>query len=283
MLVIPSSRVDEKPEAQEYFHTLHPVVKVDGGIDPLESVDEIAVNQESEVLMMLGEIKALRKLANMLSGGESYILIDGPVIDPPLYGDERYVEERVDALRYCYDKGINVVGFVKRVMGSNYLNILKNKIGKDHFTEFINDLDLLSTVMFDAAKAESSPVYTLPENYEDGCEDGSKSALTYSVYKSKGLRVYYSYYKPLLRGRIFRVEYASFKDLGEQEISEKFSRILSIISHVWTMPGMDEPLLILIAHNKCNVRRGAAEKLYYEIMARALSEGNIHLWLERTT
>ncbi|MEM2399154.1 MAG: hypothetical protein QXW55_04255 [Candidatus Bathyarchaeia archaeon] len=70
------------------------------------------------------------------------------------------------------------------------------------------------------------------------------------------------------------------KILLSQKLSEKFDQMLTIINQVWTPPGMDEPLLISIAHNKCNVRRGAAETIYYEIMARALSEGNIHLWLE---
>jgi len=46
----------------------------------------------------------------------------------------------------------------------------------------------------------------------------------------EGLRIYYSYYKPLLRGRIFRVEYASFEDLAEQKLSEKFGQMLTIIN-----------------------------------------------------
>ena len=261
--------------------TLQPAVKVDGSIEPLEGVDEMVINKMSEVFMMLGEIKALRKVADALSGkGESYILIDGPIIDPPLYSDEKYIKERVDALQYCYNKGIGVIGFVKRIMGSNYLNILKNRIGKEYVAEFTNDLDLLSTIMFNAIKSETRPIYTLPENYEEGCENRSGDKLTYGMYRDEGLRIYYSYYKPLLRGRIFRVEYASFEDLTEQKLSEKIDRILTIINQVWTPPGIDEPLLISIAHNKCNVRRGAAETIYYEIMARALSEGNIHLWLE---
>jgi hypothetical protein len=52
-----------------------------------------------------------------------------------------------------------------------------------------------------------------------------------------------------------------------------------LINQIWILPGMDEPLPIILAHNKCNVRRGTAETIYYEIMAKALSEGNLHLWL----
>ena len=261
--------------------TLQPAIKVDGSIEPLEATDEGVLHRESEVLMMFGEIKALRGVADMLGDkGESYILIDGPVIDPPLYTNKEYVEDRVNALRFCYERKVDIVGFVKRVMGSNYINYLKKEVGKEQVAEFTNDLDLLSTIMFDIVRSESYPVYTYPINYEEGCDDKDRVTLTYNMYKDRGLTVYYSHYKPSLRGKVFRVEYASFEALSKQKVVEKFDRILGIVNQVWTLPGMDEPLLITIAHNKCNVRRGAAETIYYEIMTRALSEGYLHLWLE---
>ena len=219
--------------------TLQPAIKVGGSIVPLEAADEGVLHRESEILMMFGEIKALRGVADILGDkGESYILIDGPVIDPPLYANKEYVEDRVNVLRFCYERKVDIV------------------------------------------RSESYPVYTSPINYEEGCDDKDRVTLTYNMYKDKGLTVYYSYYKPSLRGKVFRVEYASFEALSKQKVVEKFDRILGIINQVWTLPGMDEPLLITIAHNKCNVRRGAAETIYYEIMTRALSEGYLHLWLE---
>jgi hypothetical protein len=261
--------------------TLQPTVIVEGGIEQLDSVDESGINRLAEIIMMLGEIKALRRITDKLGGkNESYVLIDGPIIDPPVYCNDEYVEERVNALRLCYERNINVVGFVKRIMGRNFLNYLSKKVESEDFINFTNDLDLLSSAMFNAVKSEGYPIYTHPIDYEEGCKAGDGVTLTYNTYKDKGLNVYYSYYKPLLRGRIFRVEYASFKPLEDQELLEKFSKIMSLINCVWTLPGMDEPLPIMIAHNKCNVRRGAAETIYYEIMAKALSEGNIHLWLE---
>jgi hypothetical protein len=260
--------------------TLRPTIVVDGGIEPLDSVDESRVYQLAEVTMMLGEVKALRKIVDKVGGrGEAYVLIDGPIIDPPMYYDEDYVKERVSALRLCHERNINVVGFVKRVMGRGFLNHLSEETGED-LIDFASDLDLLSTIMFEGFKSEARPIYTRPIDYGEGREIGDKVAYAYNVYKSKGLNVYYSYYKPSLRGRIFRVEYASFKSLEEQELLGKFRQIMCLVNQVWTIPGTDEPSLIVIAHNKCNVRRGAAETIYYEIMAKALSEGNIHLWLE---
>ncbi|MEM2293006.1 MAG: DNA double-strand break repair nuclease NurA [Nitrososphaeria archaeon] len=264
--------------------TLNPIVKVDGGIEPIEAADERIARQTSEMMMMLGEIKSFRKIAEKLGlKGESYIVIDGPIIDPPMYAVEEYVADRVSALKYCYERDIGVVGFVKRIMGSNYLNFLKNELEEIQSMEFTNDLDLLSTVMFDAVKEMEGPVFTSPINYEEGINEKNSLTFTYKCYKEKGLTVYYSYYKPLIRGRIFRIEYASFEELDEQNVLEKIDRILKIINKVWTLPGMDESLLTLIAHAKCNIRLGAAETLYYEIMARALSEGNLHLFLESLT
>lgn len=264
--------------------TLKPAIKVDGSIVPLEAVDEGAARQKSEIIMMLSEIKSFRRVAERLeSKKESYILIDGPIIDPPLYMDEEYIKDRIEALKFCYNRNVNMVGFVKRVMGSNFLNFLRNELGENEVTEFTNDLDLLSTVMFDAVRETSCPLYTRPVSYDECVKKKDRLTLTYKSYKEKGLTVYFTYYKPNLRGRVFRVEYASFKELNERQISERFSKILNMINQVWTLSGMEEPLPIILAHTKCSVRRGAAETLYYEIMARALSEGDMHLWLESLT
>ena len=264
--------------------TLKPVIKVDGGIEPLEAVDEGAAHRKAEIVMMLGEMKGFRKIAEKLGSSKKdcYLLIDGPVIDPPLYMNEEYIDSRIHDLRFCIERNVNVIGFVKRVMGSNYLSFLRNELGKQQVAEFTNDLDLLSTVMFDAVKEASCPIYTYPLSFDESTEKDNLT-LVYRCYSDRGLTVYYSYYKPSLRGRVFRVEYASFKELSEQKVLEKFDEILSVINIVWTLPGMEEPLPITIAHNKCNVRRGAAETLYYEIMARALSKGGLHLWLESIT
>jgi hypothetical protein len=268
--------------------TLNPIIDVDGIIEPLNASDEGVIYELSEILMMLGEMLGVRRVANRLgSRDESYILIDGPVIDPPLYANEKYVEDRVNTLRFCYTQNIHVIGFVKRIRGSHFLNYLRKKqILEGKFEYFTNDLDLLSSVMFNAIKNRASPIYTHPLNYEEGYTSEDKTALTYKtykMYKDRGLNIYYTYYKPSARSKIFRIEYALFENLSEQEIKERFNRIMSLLNQVWTLPGLDEPLPIIIAHNKCNIRRGAAETIYYEIMTRALSEGNLHLWLESLT
>jgi len=257
--------------------TLNPTVKVDGLIEPLEAVDEADARKKSEIVMLLGETKATRAIAERLSHkGESYIFVDGPVIDPPLYMDKNYIDERVEAFKFCDKNNVGIIGFVKRILGREYLNFVKEEFEIETVDEFTNDLDLLSTVMFIAIKTIKSPVYTYPLSYGEAEE----AMYAYKTYKEKGLNIYYSYYKPTLRSRIYRVEYASSKELNEIKVNEIFRKIFSLLNKVWTLTGLNEPLPIIIAHNKCNVRQGAAEKLYYEIMTRALSEGEIHFWLE---
>jgi len=239
--------------AKEGF-TLNPTIRVDGNIELIEAVDEGEARKKAEILMMLGEIKGFRMVAEELfSNKDSYLLIDGPIIDPPLYANDKYVEDRVNALKFCNERHVNVVGFVKRVMGNSYLNFLKDLVGREKISEFTNDLDLLSTIMFNAMKKISCPVFTYPLGYDE--DEESKFSSTYRRYREKGLRIYYSYYKPNLRSRIFRVEYASFKEINEREVFKEFHKIMGIINRIWTLPGMNEPLLITIAHNKCNVRK----------------------------
>jgi hypothetical protein len=264
--------------AREGF-TLQPTIEVDGDIKPLEVADEGEAHRMAEILMMLSEIKGFRRTAECLgSERESYLFIDGPIIDPPLYEDPNYIEERVSAIKFCCEKNVNVVGFVKRIIGANFLSFLKNKLGNEQLSDFLNDLDLLSTIMFNAINEYSSPIYTHPIDQYANIKESLP--LSYKRYKEKGLIIYYSYYKPSLRGRMFRVELASFKELKEEEVLENFHKIMTLINKVWTLPGMEEPLPIIISHTKSNVRRGAAETLYYEIMTKALGDGNLHFWLE---
>jgi len=262
--------------------TVSPSIKVDGFIEPLEGVDDADAKRKAIIVMMMGEIKAtLRVAERLMKNIKAYILIDGPVIDPPMYSNGDYIDYRLSALNFCSKNDIVVIGFVKRVMGCNYLNFLRETFENNKFKDFTNDLDLLTSVMFNAVEKTKSPIYTKPICYDEGMKDKKdKANNVYKKYNEKGLFVYYSYYKPNARSRIYRVELASFNKLDEKSLLDIFAKIMTLINQIWTLPGMTEPLLITIAHNKCNVRQGAADTLYYEIMTRSFSEGAPHLWLE---
>ena len=85
------------------------------------------------------------------------------------------------------------------------------------------------------------------------------------------------YYKPNIREKVNRIELASFEELEDQQLMQKFKEIMELIQ-IWTLPEQGQTLPIIIAHNKCSVRKGAADTLYYEIMTRAFSQGTTDFW-----
>jgi len=259
----------------EHGFTVHPKVLVDGIVEPIEAIDEADAKREAEKLMMLAEIKAmLRTVEPLKESNIAYLFIDGPIIDPPWFSDKKYIEKRVNALKFCMENNIIVIGFVKRILGRKFINFLKNILEESVLDDYINDFDLLTSVLFNAVKEENGiPVYTKPTEYDE------KLSKTYNLYKEKELLIYYSYYKPHVRGGVYCVELASSTEIDEENLLSEYQKIMSLIRGVWTLPGLMQPLPIMIAHTKCNVRKGAADTLYYEIMTRAFSEGITQSWV----
>ena len=151
--------------------TLSPIIKVDGAVEPIEAIDDADAKRKAEKLMMLAEIKAMLKVAEYLrKERNAYLLIDGPIIDPPLLLDKGYIDERVSALKFCVENNVTVIGFVKRIMGKNYLNFLKNTFESDVFEDYVNDLDLLASTLFSALRETRRALYTKPIKYNEGLE-----------------------------------------------------------------------------------------------------------------
>jgi hypothetical protein len=251
--------------------TLSPDIKVDGIVEPIKALDEADARRKAGRIMMLSEIKAIRKIGNDLQeGNKSTLLIDGPIIDPPLLLEKEYVTERVDALKYCNESGVSVIGFVKRIMGRNFLNYLSKSIEKNMLNGYVSDFDLLNGILFNAVNEEKGkPVFTRPIAFDEGMKS-KRDPLNkvYQSYKEKGLCIYCSYYRSGLRGGLYRIELASFHEMKENILLSTYEKIMSLISEVWTLAGTTQPLPIIIAHNKCNVRKGAADSLYNEIISR---------------
>jgi hypothetical protein len=158
-------------------------------------------------------------------------------------------------------------------MGRNFLNYLSKRVRKDMLNGYVSDFDLLSGVLFNATKEEKGKlVFTRPMAFNEGIQSKhDPSNMAYRSYAEKGLFIYCSYYKSGLRGSLYRIELASFDKMAEKTLMSEYEKIMSLICGVWTLPGMTLPLPIIIAHNKCNVRKGAADSLYNEIISRMAS------------
>jgi hypothetical protein len=265
----------------KYGFTTNPEVNVDGMIETFKCADEARARRVSSEIMMWSETKALRKLCEKLIGHrEPCILIDGPIVDPPLLKDPSYINFRTSAMKFCINNNVSVVGFVKRIMGNEFIKFLQSNFDEQlDLSPFSSDIDLLSGILHLALLRFSNPIYTKPVHVLDFLEKSDPRYEVYSLYERHGVKIYHSYYKPTLRSKIYRIELASISTLTDNELKEVFDRILLLIRYVWTLPGMNEPLPIILAHEKCNIRQGAAEKLYYEVITRSLTEEEAYLWL----
>mgnify|MGYP000244576079 CR=1 FL=1 len=239
------------------------------------------VNSLSEDLMLELETKAIRRFINRevpSTVKESYLILDGPIVDPPrppLGGDESYIDLRAFSIRegLIASNKVYTLGYVKKVSGSIFKSYVEENLNRK-FDGFNYDLDfvgscliyLLSTV----APLESKNniiYYTVPIELPHDLSDSFSK--TYSMYRNCNLYVFYTY--SMLGGKtsIFRLDIAFDRYPTEAELLKRTEDALKII-YSSTLPGMRHPIQIIIAHNKANIRKGAAEILFQEIMTRGI-------------
>lgn len=253
--------------------TLAPKIKVGGMVKTIKANEEREAKSIATKIMMMAENKAILDIVRELRAKKAYLMIDGPIIDPPALLDKEYIDYRVDVLEECLDNDIIPIGFVKRVASKNFINILKGMIPQGLFIDYTTDLELLFSILNMAMREqEAKYVYLKPVYYGKGVY-GEYSMLSrvYKEYENRGLRLYYTYFKPNLRSRVYRIEVASFKNLDEKALIQLYKEIIGLMN-LWILPGLNIPLPIILAHSKCNIRKGAAETLYYEIISRMVSQ-----------
>jgi hypothetical protein len=195
---------------------------------------------------------------------EILLMIDGPIIDPPnkkLY--EGYVRERVNALLACKEGGALVMGCVKNLEGCFFLKFIDSQ---EELRElaiiaegFGSDSQLIpfifSTLYSEGYALEAIPIKRtepkwLIDEYEKFGLDG-----VYRIYLTLGGG-----------GTYIAVEY-----IANDDDAVKIGKKVSDAVRAWWMPGTKIPLPVLVAHSRCNIKRGAAEYLYRELLTRALS------------
>ena len=257
----------------------YPDITIVSFTDPSgEIIEDVA-----EDVMMLLETRAIMESVKLKqSEGTTPLFIDGPVMDPPrnireesltvfkqLAGIElgnvnEYYKIRANTILEAYREGIVPLGYVKRP-GTDKL--LLNYVGreiKETLKVFGGDEELVRTLL--AIKilvnGNNKIYYTTPIEYP---LDHS----LYELYRRYGLRVYYSYSMINPYSRPFRIEVAVDKDTPKDRVEELIEWAVKL-SHALTLPGQRYPLPVVIAHEKCRIRRGAAELIYEEILARTV-------------
>lgn len=257
----------------------YPDITIVSFTDPSgEIIEDVA-----EDVMMLLETRAIMESVKLKqSRSITPLFIDGPVMDPPrnireeslivfkqLAGIElgnvsEYYKIRANTILEAYREGIAPLGYVKRP-GTDQL--LLNHVGreiKETLKVFSGDEELVRTLL--AIKilvnGNNKIYYITPMEYP---LDHS----LYKLYRRHGLRVYYSYSMINPYSRPFRIEVAVDKDTPKDRVEELVEWAVKL-SHALTLPGQRYPLPVVIAHEKCRIRRGAAELIYEEILARTV-------------
>ncbi|MEM2961289.1 MAG: DNA double-strand break repair nuclease NurA [Candidatus Bathyarchaeia archaeon] len=242
-----------------------PDVRIGARICPIDERKHPNVVGTMETLMLSAEANIIRDWCRDCPEG-AILFMDGPVIDPPRLMSRDYVTYRVETIQSCLDKGVFVLGCVKRLLGDplmEYLCTLPNlrDYEKDRIRGFFSDAHMIYYVFTKASLQGGMTIYTKPLEIGDN--------KIYKPYKEAGLKIYFMYFQLNYGTKPFRVEIPVKGDL-EIDLEQLGEQVAATLC-AWSYPGYDLPLPIVIAHEKCNIRRGCAEVIYREIITRAAS------------
>jgi len=248
----------------------NPVVSVAADIHDVNQLEFLNVEKEAEFRMLVGETKAIKEAALQIDASKKAIIfIDGPVVDPPWIGVEKrhrtYVKDRCEAIKMCLNRNALVVGCVKRIMGSYLINhiannLAKSDVEKERAKQFISDAHLITYVFTKfSLKVKNGVFHTSPINI-------SESDPANRLYHKEAINIHSVFMQKDVASRPIRLDIPSVTE--EPKNLESMINDAVEITALWSYPGHDIPLPIVLAHEKCNVRRGCAEVLYNEMITR---------------
>ena len=247
-----------------------PTVSVAAGIHDINQLEYMNVAKEAEFRMLIGETKAINQAATKIDRTrKTVIFIDGPIVDPPWVGAEKrhhqYVKDRCEAIKLCIDKKALLIGCVKRIKGSYLINhiidkLAKSDVEKNRAKQFISDMHLITYIFTRFAFEENKGVfYTSPI-------DISEADPAHKLYYKEGIKVCSVLMQKDHSSRPIRLDIPFRSEKSEDGRSRAVDAVKT--TALWSYPGQDIPLPVMLAHEKCNVRRGCAEVLYAEMITR---------------
>ncbi len=235
-----------------------PEIKIFLDIDDFDEILDISPELWATVRMMRGETKAIAEATKILGSG--YIFLDGPIIDPPNYDEESYVDYRATVLAQAIKKGFNIIGIVKRYKSKLFVRAsnLEPHSDRDAIPLFFSKI---------RKEGYAGPIYTRPLSLVN--DDIVPKFVLYK-YLDKLLdlgidyQVFASYVQANQYARPIKVEF--FAEDEEDALSE-VKRIVSLIS-IYTYPKMKIPLPVLLAHKTSLIRKRVALSVIREILTR---------------
>ncbi len=235
-------------------------------------IDEID-EQVNPNIKLIGEEKMLaaesKAILNWGSKGiKSVVFIDGPIVDPPFSFryDEDYINYRCEAFRTCLRNSI-VIGCVKRIRDRFFINHIINEFDVKQTESFPTDQHLM-LLLFTKLR-QKIPLGSLYTSWIDITELNTKPP--YRDYKENEVYIVSFFYERDIRSKVLRIDIPFTFPPSENVdlVNSTVSKVINTLDY-WTYPGQD-PLPVLLAHEKCNIRKGAAEVLYEEILTKTRS------------
>jgi hypothetical protein len=236
------------------------------GIEEIDESDDPKPNIVASIMMLTAESKAILNWG--VSNKDAFVFIDGPVVDPPVvtHIKEDYVKDRCKGIKKCLQKSI-VIGCVKRSRDRFYIQYLEksiaNKTEKRHLKQFLTDQHLMAYIFSQLRRnGYSGPIFTK-------WIDISSVNKMYELYKKNGVYITCLFFQKSLASPVLRLDVPFLNPPEEKPNIDR--DILQVVkaTNDWTYPGQDYPLPVVLAHEKCNIRRGCADVLYEEIITKS--------------
>jgi len=247
---------------------------------PFEDPTGDKIEALGQDLMLLIETEALKRKIKECNSDEC-IMLDGPIVDPPRESSDEfknllknigYIDNRCNILKEAWKQDIKIYGFVKNIKTDNFL---KNSLAmmNDDLNKYVDiyasDEELIFTILtlLHLKQKENSKKQKI--FFTKPCPAPIKIPI-YHRYFQNDVKIYYTYSMPYLGGKAYRLEIAAPKDANENDIKRDLLEGIKLTTTL-TLPGQRIPIPIYLAHEKCKIRKGAAEIIYREILAKGIS------------
>jgi hypothetical protein len=167
-----------------------------------------------------------------------------------------------------------VIGIVKRIIGRLVIDhilyyLLNDQDEKRVVNDMFSDINLSSYVFTKmASDGAKNILYTKPFNMIHAKENEVALA-----YQKQGVEVLTLIMQKDFYSKPIRIEVAIKKGSNIDMDSLATKAVKTVCC--WSPPRTTLPLPIILAHEKCNIRKGCAEVLYNEIMTRFASSDPI--------
>jgi len=245
-----------------------PIALIAAQIEEINENEHPNVQGEASLRMLQVETKAINEcVSKMDKNRKNIIFIDGPIVDPPYYSEEKYVQYRCDIISRCIQNNVSLIGCVKKAYGKPFINyvtrnILKDETERERVKQFTSDVHLINYIFtrlyFDKMEGILT---TVPAEISN--EDN-----VHQSYLKNGIRVFSVFMQKDPLSNPIRLD-MPLKTDSENVVEAIVEEAIKAV-YAWSYPGHNIPLPVVLAHNKCTIRRGCAEVLYEEIITRSV-------------